>query len=777
MFCTLAASVAITAYNAGMRSVLITLASLPACQTSLLDRPDDETTAQPDVSHDADTTIDTIGQGDCAESHPVIAVNELLSANLNGLVDAHGDTSDWIELINLSEAPVQMEDWSLSAGSSGGWLLPDLTLKPGGIVLVYASGKESIDSELHADFSLSAEGEAVQLSAPDGCIIERLDAVRLFGDISYGRPADSPEALSYFLEPTPGAANTTESRPGFAATPLLDPAPGFYVDDIVVTATSEVADALWVTLDGAAPDASSTLYEGAIALDAVSQPVVVRVRASADGLWPSQIATGTYSQSPAILEDGLKVVSLVVDPFDLYDEETGIYAYGLPDYTAYYPYFGANFWEDWERDLHIEVFETDGHRVLAQDAGVKIHGGYTRAFDQKNFRVLARPAYGPGALDYGFFPDESLDSYKVIVLEGVGDWCPTHTENALIDVLFRDEDGVRFPTIDSQAWEPAALYLNGEFWGLYAFREKLDEHYIAAHHGFDSDNLDRIECTADGTDDWWRVSQGDWEEFDALEEFLNTHDLADPDAWAQFETMVDVDNLATAVLAEGYWGNTDWWSNNLKLWRAREPDAQWRWMVFDLGHGWGSYTYDHIGTSAGFSGPGLPISDALRNDAFRILLANQASDLLNTSLSVDTALARLDEMHARIEPLIAEQYAKWCGQPESYWHGLVAYARQFVQERTAIMRAQVVTHLGLSGTTSVTLDAEPSGSGSFRLTLVEVEAPFTGIFFTGIPVTITALPAEGQAFAGWSDEALGDDATATITLTGSQSITAYFESE
>ncbi len=291
----------------------------------------------------------------------------------------------------------------------------------------------------------------------------------------------------------------------------------------------------------------------------------------------------------------------------------------------------------------------------------------------------------------------------------------------------------------------------------------------------DADNIDRIECTADGSDDWWRVSQGDWEAFDALEAFVDTHDLSDPAAWEEFESMVDVDNLATTILAEGYWGNADWWANNLKLWRAREEGARWRWMVFDLGHGWTGYNYDHLGTSVNWSGKGLPIADALRSEAFRVLLANQASDLLNTSLSVEVALARFDAMHARIEPLIAEQYAKWCGQPESYWHTLVDNARTFVLKRTGILRTQVIVHLDLSGTAEVTLDVEPQGAGSFHLTLVDVEAPFTGTFFTGIPVTVTAVPAEGYAFAGWVEADLGTDPTAVVTLTEGRTLTAVFE--
>jgi len=739
-------------------------------------RPDDDSAAPAPV----DTAGPEILGSPCDDrSYPDLRINELVSANVRGATDEDGDSSDWIELINLDSEPIELAGWFLGDDPDDldRWALPALTVEPGGLLLVWASGKDRGESPpLHTDFGLDATGDPATLAAPDGCLVDLAEPGRLYRDISYGRMASEPDRWGYYIEPTPGEANSTEARPGFAPPPSLDPGAGFVVGDLTVSVSHEDSSAtLRTTTDGAAPDEDSEVYDGPFAVDALAEPAVVRARAWVDGLWPSRVATATYSQNPGILDDGLKVVSLVVDPFDLYDVETGIYAYGPPDYYGHYPYFGANFWEDWERDLHISVWEPDGTLVIDQDAGVKIHGGYTRAFAQKSFRVLARTAYGPDELGHKLFPNQDWDSFPVIILEGVGDWCPTHTENSFVDALMRDEHGQRFHSIDSQAWEPAALYLNGVFWGLYAFREKLDEHYIAHYHGVDPDTLDRIECTADGSDDWWRVQQGDWEAFDDFNAWVRTQDFSDPDAYAELEARYDLEALASAILAVGYWGNTDWWSNNLKFWREREEGARWRTMVFDLGHGWPSYSYDHIGVSVGFSGDGLPITDALENPAFRALLANQGAELLNTSFSVPVASERLDAMHARIEPVIPEQYALWCGQPASYWESNIAYARTFVQQRPAYLWYQLQQHLGLRGTTTMGLEAEPAGAGHFALTLIEAEPGFSGEFWLDIPVTVTAVPAEGYSFTGWSDADLGTDATTTLELDGPRTLVARFE--
>jgi len=43
----------------------------------------------------------------------------------------------------------------------------------------------------------------------------------------------------------------------------------------------------------------------------------------------------------------LPVFSLSTDPENLWDNETGIYVLG-DTYEPEFPYFGANFWQDWE---------------------------------------------------------------------------------------------------------------------------------------------------------------------------------------------------------------------------------------------------------------------------------------------------------------------------------------------------------------------------------------------------------------------------------------------
>ncbi|HLU49517.1 MAG TPA: lamin tail domain-containing protein, partial [Planctomycetota bacterium] len=103
-----------------------------------------------------------------------VRITEFLALNTDGVEDEDGDPSDWIELQNLSDAPVSLDGWALTDTRADlfRWTFPDVTLAPREFVVVFASGKDRsvAGSELHASFSLDGEGEYLALVRPDGSI-------------------------------------------------------------------------------------------------------------------------------------------------------------------------------------------------------------------------------------------------------------------------------------------------------------------------------------------------------------------------------------------------------------------------------------------------------------------------------------------------------------------------------------------------------------------------------------------------------------------------------
>lgn len=698
---------------------------------------------------------------------PDVVLNELVAANHHGLTDADGDTSDWVELAVGADG-VDVSGWLLADGHGNAWTFPSLTLNPSETRLVFLDGKDRADAaELHTSFNIAAEGEDLFLEMPDGCVVDHVAPTRLYEDVSVGRCDGS---WQFFLEPTPGAENTTECRPGFADPPEVSPDAGFYADPVTVTVTGEGTTRC--TTDGSPPgedDAACT----EVPLDAAAQLVPLRARAFIDGLWPSRITTATYSQDPSILDGGVLVIALTVDPPDLWDEETGIYVYGDGAEPSY-PYFGANFWQLWEKDVHVELFDETGARELDQDAGIQIAGGYSRAFDQRNFELLARSGYGPDTFGYAVFPEETIDAYHKLYLRNGGDWCSTQIVDGSVQEMFRDPDGTRNAAVDAQAYTPGLVYLNGEFWGVYEVKERLDEWWIHDHRGEGPDDLDRVKLgwTHDAN---WDLEEGTWDAWNTLNALTTTQDLADPAAYTDFTTQVDETNFAALLVVEEFAENTDFWWNNLRMWRP--TDGEWRWMAYDFGHGWSSYAYDHLAMSLTQNSDGMPIGNALGNAEFRALFANVHADFFNTSLAPDSATATVARLADDVRPVMAKQRERWCGGANmGAWEDAITYAEEYASKRGPMMDKQLMEHLGLSGHAQLSLDAEPETGGTFRLTVIEVEPPFTGLYYQDVPVTVTAVPAEGYAFDGWTEASWGTEPTVTVPMSVATSLTARFRS-
>jgi hypothetical protein len=234
-----------------------------------------------------------------------------------------------------------------------------------------------------------------------------------------------------------------------------------------------------------------------------------------------------------------------------------------------------------------------------------------------------------------------------------------------------------------------------------------------------------------------------------------------------------------------FFDNTDWPGNNIKYWRPRTPDGRWRWMLYDADFGLGNWRGD---PSADSFAPALaPDHEGWPNppwstELFRLLMtspefvetfADGYADELNTDLRPEQTRAALHDLASAIEPEIhrhAERWGYWTdGVIErrmrngyELWADEVAWIDFWLGARPAWARQHVVDQLGLAGTWDLELRAEPANGGTFQLTAAEVAPPFSGVYFLGIPVTVTARPAPGFTFDGWSDPSL--PATPTVRL-------------
>ncbi|MDP7036896.1 MAG: CotH kinase family protein, partial [Candidatus Marinimicrobia bacterium] len=434
-------------------------------------------------------------------------------------------------------------------------------------------------TNLHTNFKIASEGEAILLTNSSGAMEDMVDSTAIPTDISYGRQPDGSDTWSFFPEPTPQGPNNTEGFGDYCETPEISQQGGFYLGPVIVTLSIESDNyQIYYTLDGSIPTEASSLYSQPISIQSTK---VIRAAVIDNECFPGEVITHSYFINE---ESNLPVVSLTTDPYNLWDDEYGIYVLGN-DAEWNFPYFGANFWEDWERPIHIELYEPNGELAFNLDAGVKIFGGWSRGWPQKSLAIYARPTYGTSEINYQIFPDKEIDSFSAIVLRNSGnDWFGSGESSA---TMFRDGVHTGFmdnTDIDHQAYRPSAVYINGEYWGIHNIREKVNEEFLASNNpGVDPDELDELEANA-------VIIEGDNQDYLNMIDFVENNDLSYSNNYALVVEQMDINNFIDYNIIQIYVGNTDWPGNNIKYWRPHIEGAKWKWILYDTDFGFGLFS-------------------------------------------------------------------------------------------------------------------------------------------------------------------------------------------
>lgn len=144
-------------------------------------------------------------------------ITEFMAENTATLADDDGAFSDWIEIRNPDPTPLNLAGWHLTddAGDLGKWTFPAVMLDPGAYLVVFASNQNRTTpgQPLHTNFRLDNDGEFLALVAADGTTIAQSyssdngEFPQQYADVSYGRVTGTSDE-TYFLAPSPGAANT-----------------------------------------------------------------------------------------------------------------------------------------------------------------------------------------------------------------------------------------------------------------------------------------------------------------------------------------------------------------------------------------------------------------------------------------------------------------------------------------------------------------------------------------------------------------------------------------
>lgn len=732
-----------------------------------------------------------------------VALNEIMASNSSTILDEDGHYSDWIEIFNTGSEPVNIGGYGLSDDYENpfGWVFPDTTIGAGDFMLIWASNKNRAipGEELHTNFAISAEGEEVILKRPDSLRLDELSPIEIPTDISIGRQPDGTGNWIFFTEPTPGRSNVTKGIDEILTPAEFSHKPGFYNEAFDLTIShSDPNVTLFYTTDGSEPTQNSnrvtgpiTLYDRSIESNVfseiptnyiggisrfrwrkpkgnVSKATVIRIGAYKKGVLPSETVGTFFIFDEGVQKYSLPVISISTDSENLFGEERGIYVPGISkisgdEYTGNYFKRG----HEWEREATFEFFDEHGEQKFSQNIGVRIHGGVSRRYPKKSLRLYARNEYGPPTFKYSIFPESDYGEYKRLILRNSG--------QDIGQTLIMDpaaQELVRHLDFDTQAYRPAILFLNGEYWGIKNIRERYDRHYLERVYGIDPNNIDLLSGYS-------IVKVGDLLHFNEVLQFAESNDLSDNNHFDQIKKLIDLENFIDYYSSQIYFGNDDWPHNNIDFWRLKvsyDPDApkghdgRWRWLMFDVDRSMNHNTgpdYNIIELLTQKYGkndrewPNLLFRNLFENENFRIKLINRILDLLNSTFISHRVSTIIDNLKQPLEGEIDEYIHRW-NEPQSkeWWSEYIDQSmHRYAVERPTYLRRQIVDHWQTGEEIELSINISNKIHGYVKVNSIDLlpttpgvsidTYPWSGIYFGEVPITLKVYEMHGYQFSHW----------------------------
>jgi len=463
------------------------------------------------------------------------------------------------------------------------------------------------------------------------------------------------------------------------------------IDDLIVDAgtivslqTDDPEGVIRYTLNGAEPTERSEIYTAPFT---INSNTIIRARVYAPDKLPGTILTRTYLVG---VQHDLPIVTLASDPIGLHSHHAGIFANG-PGWQPEFPHRGANFHRRWERPTHFAFYE-DGELRVEADAGIRVHGSFSRALPQKSIAVFFRSQYGLTRMAYPLVPHVDRTLYDALVLRSGGQ----DQSFAKLRDTFIANSILGVTNVVAAGGSPVVVYINGQYWGFYNLREKINEDWLEINYGIPDNEVDMVKYV-------YHVIAGSASRYRQMTETLGRMNMNTDEAYDYVDANIDIDNWIDYWIVITFFSNSD--TGNMLRFRQHGDDGKWRWVVYDQDWAMGSASLNRLSfTMLHPQGHGVErffsttIARALmRNDRIRERFIERYAELLNTALSADRLIPLLDAHVAMIESEIPGQVSRWRTPASvSYWENEVEKVRAFLRARGPHAQRHLQTTFNLS---------------------------------------------------------------------------------
>jgi hypothetical protein len=675
-----------------------------------------------------------------------IMINEVMTANASAVLDpVKYNYSEWIELYNPGSQSVLISGYRLSNNPAnlGLWKIPLGTFIPArGFLVIWM---DKLNTGLHANFRSRSDNELIFLSNSSGVLLDTVHIRKMFRNVSYGRDPDGSDNWQLFLNPTPGVNNLSITISGQSPEPVFSLPGGRYNSNQMLVLTNPgTSGNIYYTTDGSEPGLSSAVYSSPIA---VNNTHIIKARIIESGKAFGKMITHTFfiREHPSTIP----VVSVSTDPENLWDPRKGIYVVGTNGLEGFC-YGKTNWNQEWERSATFEYFSADGQKKISTDAGIKINGGCSRTNPQKSLGIYFRDKYGHDEIRYPLFDCKNADRFKSIMLRNSGnDFNRTQLQDAMMQTLIMGQ-----MDIDYMSYTPAALYLNGEYWGVQNIREKSSADYLLSNYGLDEDSVDLLES-------YNTVVDGDNSGYTPIIKFLNSNNLTSTQNYNYITSRIDLESYIDYQIAEIYFANLDWPGNNIKYWKSKKPGSKWRWLLYDTDFGFGLYDISPAHNTLTFAteanGPDWPnppwstllFRRLLGNDDFRKRFVDKFNIYIYSTFNPIRVNAVIDSLRDNVAAEMPYHFARWGGSMES-WKDNLGVDRDFGNRRPAFMMQYLAEYFDLSSPVTLTVSSNLQEKERFSINDIVIhDSVFGGACFGNRDVKLQALSENSVAFDHW----------------------------
>jgi hypothetical protein len=617
---------------------------------------------------------------------------------------------------------------------------------------------QSVGTNFHTNFTISSLGETIYLFNPTQQLVSSLYIHAETYDVSTGLLPDAGTDTVWFQPATPGSSNNSSTPyTSIALSPTFNLQGGVYstFQTTGITDQNIASDSarVFYTTNGNDPDTNSTLYTG------TSIPLfystVVKARAYVSGKLPSPISSTTYLLNANHVTP---IISVTTDNSNLFGP-SGIF---------------DNYNQDWLRPAYVEYYDSaTNYRRMSQPSGMIMDGGAggSRWQPQKSFRLeLANGVLGENPLIHQVIPTIGRNRYS--------DFYIRNGSNQYNLLPYKDAALVRMLGQGTynyySAWRPVTVYLNGNYWGLYELREKLNAEKFRLLDNADPSTIELLSQSY-FYGGMLRAIQGSTENFWNSTDSLELLSTSDSLYWDKANQYFDLQNYCDYIAAESWVGNTDWPYNNIRIQRSNGSNFRWRFVLQDVElslapNGWTDCNFNGIQhlLNSDWSPFVHPWNKGMQNPKFKAYFINRYADLMNEFYREDRLLDIEQQCFDLTISEMQNQYQRWGdpnnigGQITDYYNNHLTFREQ-LQCRNEQVRQQIVSTLQLPRQVKVTLDVVPAQTGRIAISTLQPDNyPWDGIYFDGVPVRLEAIANMDYEFSHWELNSLLSDTTNSL---------------